>query len=173
MTQITKRRLFDAPTDAVWAVITDPDVYAAVAPNLSSVTILGGDGEGMVRECIDTDGNAWTESCTHWDEGRAFAVAVDVETSDFHRPWFARFEGTWSVDEGADGALVSMAFDFDTKYGPLGWLLGRYLTFKAGPLVEAIFDGWAAELDARLNDREPSATANASTDDRHTNRLYR
>jgi ribosome-associated toxin RatA of RatAB toxin-antitoxin module len=174
MSQITAHRRFDAPTDVVWAVVTDPDVYATVAPNLSSVTIREGDGEGMVRECIDTRGNTWTESCRYWEAGRGFAVAVDVETSDFHRRWFTRFEGRWDLEARPDGVLVTMRFDFDAKYGPLGSLLERYFQFKAPSLTEAIFDGWDAEIRARTVEREPPIEKpDAPHDGTRTNRRSR
>jgi ribosome-associated toxin RatA of RatAB toxin-antitoxin module len=172
--QIEASRLFDAPTDVVWAVMTDSDVYAEVAPNLSSVVILHGEGEGMVRECVDTDGNAWTESCHYWEAGRGFAVAVDVDTSDFHRPFFTRFEGRWELSEGGDGVLVTVQFDFETRYGPLGGLLSRYFQYKAGPLIETIFDGWCAEIDSRTGDAGPSSgPAESPAPGSHVNQLYR
>jgi ribosome-associated toxin RatA of RatAB toxin-antitoxin module len=156
MTRIETSHLYDAPVDVVWAVITDPDVYAAVAPNLSSIVIREGEGVGMVRECVDTDGNAWTESCHYWEPGRGFAVAVDVDTSDFHRRFFTRFEGRWALSAGDDGVLVTIQFDFDPRYGPLGGLLSRYFRYRAGPLIEAIFDGWRAAIDSRVVNPGPS-----------------
>jgi ribosome-associated toxin RatA of RatAB toxin-antitoxin module len=174
MTRIQASRPFDAPADVVWAVITDPDVYADVAPNLSSIVILEGDGEGMVRECVDTDGNAWTESCHYWEAGRGFAVAVDVDTSDFHRPFFTRFEGRWELSAADDGVLVTVQFDFETRYGPLGALLSRYFRYRASPLIEAIFDGWGTEIDSRVGRPGPSnGSAESSKPETRVNRLYR
>jgi ribosome-associated toxin RatA of RatAB toxin-antitoxin module len=157
MTRITRHRSFDAPAAVVWAVVTDPDVYAAVAPNLTSVEILEGEGEGMVRRCVDADGNAWTEVCHTWEEGRGFAVAVDVGTSEFHRRLFSRFEGEWRLAERPDDVRVTVRFDFDARYGPLGWVVGRYLAYRAPPMVEAILDGWATEIDARRDGPNPPA----------------
>lgn len=174
MTQITSQQLFDAPADIVWEVMTDSDVYAEVAPNLSSVTILEGEGEGMIRSCVDTEGNAWTESCHYWESGRGFAVTVDVETSNFHRRWFTRFDGRWELTEHSDGVQVTIQFDFETKYGLLGSLLTRYFRYKAAPLIEAIFDGWRTEIESRVAEPEHSTEGTASpTPETHTNRLYR
>jgi ribosome-associated toxin RatA of RatAB toxin-antitoxin module len=174
MARIETSRLFDAPADVVWAVITDSDVYAEVAPNLSSIVILDGEDEAMVRKCVDTNGNAWTESCHHWEAGRGFAVTVDVDTSDFHRPFFTRFEGRWELSERNDSVLVTVQFDFKTRYGPLGALLSRYFQYKAGPLIEAIFDGWRAEIDLRVVEAGPSNGSAKSTEPgTHTNQLYR
>lgn len=158
MGHIERDRHFEAPASLVWDVVTDPDVYEAVAPNLTRVEVVSGTGEGMVRRCVDTDGNEWTESCRRWDENRSFAVAVDVADSEFHRRLFTRFEGVWTLSEDADGVRVTMAFDFDARYGPLGALLARYLSYRAGPLMTAIFDGWADEIQSRLDASDEPAT---------------
>lgn len=149
----------DAPAPLVWDVVTDPEVYADVAPNLAEVTLLSDPGPGMERRCVDTAGNVWTETCTRWEDGRAFAVAVDVETSDFHRRWFSRFEGTWACEERADDVIVTIAFEFETRYGPLGSLVAKGVEWKGASIVEAIFDGWENEIRTRL----------APTDGRETN----
>ena len=174
MTSITSQRLFDAPADIVWAVMTDLGVYAAVAPNLSSAVVLHGEGEGMIRKCVDTKGNAWTELCNYWEAGQGSAVAVDVETSEFHRSFFTRFEGRWELTERDDGVLVTMAFDFDTKYGPFGALLERYFQYKAIPLIEDIFDGWSAEIETRLAKSErPDESMALSEPETRANQIYR
>lgn len=174
MTRITRHRSIDAPAEVVWDVVTDPDVYAEVAPNLSLVEIVEGEGEGMIRRCVDTAGNAWTESCHRWDEGRGFAVTVDTESSEFHRRLFTRFEGEWSLSARENGVLITVRFEFDTKYGPLGWPLARYFEYKAPSLIEPIFDGWEAEIEARLAESSPRTSgAEASNDGKPTNRLYR
>jgi ribosome-associated toxin RatA of RatAB toxin-antitoxin module len=141
-------RVFDAPPDLVWEVITDTDLYAEVAPNLSRVEVLEGEGEGMVRECADTEGTAWTETCTAWEPGRRYAVEVHVEESPIHRPLFHSFAGEWAMEEREDGVLVTMRFDYEPRYGPFGWLLGKAGEREGGRLTRAIFDGWVYELEA-------------------------
>lgn len=174
MQRISGDRLFQAPRHVVWAVITDPAVYATVAPNLSAVEILAGEGAGMVRKCVDTSGNTWTESCFHWEERQQFAVAVDVASSDFHRRLFTRFEGEWRLTNERAGIRVTMEFTFDTKYGPLGSLLGQYLAYKARPLIDAIFDGWEAEIATRLPEPEPPVDiGNVPIGEPQSNSLYR
>jgi ribosome-associated toxin RatA of RatAB toxin-antitoxin module len=141
-------RLFDAPPAAVWTVITDFDRYAEVAPNLSRVDVLDGDGEGMHRACTDTDGRTWTETCTVWEPEHRYAVEVHVAESPFHRRLFHTFSGEWAMEPRDEGVLVTMTFSFLPRYGPLGWLLGRLLEREARRLTTPIFDGWARELDA-------------------------
>lgn len=152
MTTITMHRTVDAPAALVWDVITDHDLYAEAAPNLSTVEIVEGDGEGMVRRCVDTDGNEWLESCTRWEERRAFAVSVDVEHSDFHRKLFDRFGGKWRLSQADDGVRITIAFDFEPRYGPFGALISKFFAYKAPGIIEPIFDRWEAEIDARVED---------------------
>jgi ribosome-associated toxin RatA of RatAB toxin-antitoxin module len=150
MTRITTSRSVNVPAAVAWDVVTDHELYGDVAPNLSSVAVVHGADEGLVRRCVDADGNEWTETCTRWDEGRAFAVAVDVEGSPFHRRLFTRFEGEWRVEERPEGALVTVEFDFDPRFGPLGVLVSRYVEYRARALVGVVLDDWAAEMSSRV-----------------------
>lgn len=150
MSRLTFDRRIDAPADVVWDVVSDPDIYAEAAPNLDSVEVLEGEGVGMVRRCVDTNGNEWTERCTEWVDESGYAVSVDVADSDFHRRLFHRFEGEWTLSETAEGVVVSMAFEFEPRFGPFGRLLSRYFAYRAPSLVEAIFDCWEAEIGARV-----------------------
>lgn len=152
MTTISYHRTVDAPAALVWDVVTDHDLYAAVAPNLTTVEVLEGEGRGMVRRCVDTGGNEWTETCTRWDDGETFAVSVDVAGSDFHRRLFDRFEGEWRVTERDDGVTITVRFEFDPRYGPLGALISRFFEYRAPGIVEPILDGWEAEIASRLAD---------------------
>jgi hypothetical protein len=44
--------------------------------------------------------------------------------------------------------LVTMRFDYEPRYGPFGWLLGKVGEREGGRLTRAIFDGWVYELEA-------------------------
>jgi len=151
MPVIERHRTVDAPIDVVWDVITDHDRYGEVAPNLASVEVIAGADAGLVRRCVDTDGNEWTEQCTRWEPGRTFAVAVDVATSEFHRSLFSRFEGEWRVEETPEGVLITIRFDFDPRYGPLGILITTVLRYKAPPIIDTIFDRWEVEIRRRVD----------------------
>lgn len=172
MTTISMQRTVDAPRAVIWDVITDQKLYGELAPNLSSVTVVGGAGEGMIRRCVDTDGNEWTESCTHWEERRAYAVSVHVEHSVFHRRFFTRFDGEWRLSEDDDAVRITITFDFDPRYGPFGLFISKYFEYKAPVIVETIFDGWEDEIRSRTLDETGTAT-----DETHTeggvNALYR
>lgn len=150
MPQLSARRSVSVPPSVAWEVITDHDVYADVAPNLVEIEVLEGEREGLRRWCLDTGGNDWTETVHHWDEGRSFGVTVDVANSAFHRPLFHRFEGHWGLTEEPSGVQLWTVFEYDTRWGPMGWLVSAYLKYRARGMLEHILDGWVAEMEARL-----------------------
>ncbi len=159
MPYIERHRTIAAPRADVWTVVTDHELYGEIAPNLASVDVVSGTGPDLVRRCTDTDGNVWTEGCTRWEPGEAFAVAVDIDGSDFHRWLVHRFEGVWRLDEGPDGIRVTIRFAFTPRYGPLGLLITKYLEYRGPPIIEAILDRWEVEIESRATpDRaEPNA----------------
>lgn len=173
MAQISVHRTVDAPAPVVWDVITDHELYGEVAPNLSTVEVLDGEGVGLIRRCVDTNGNEWTESCTRWEDGRGFAVSVDVEQSDFHRRLFSRFEGAWWLSEHEDGVQITMEFSFDPKYGPLGVLVSKFLEYRASPIVAELLDRWEAEIRSRVSDATAAERPDQDTLDGNPNALYR
>lgn len=173
MPTIRYQRTVDAPVSVVWDVITDHELYAEAAPNLTSVEIIGGEADTLVRRCVDTDGNAWTEACTRWEPERGFAVGVDVAASDFHRRLFTRFEGEWSLAAAPDGVEISIGFDFTPRYGPFGRLISWFLASRAPGIVEPIFDRWESAIDARRPFDESEAERPATGQPaRGSNALY-
>lgn len=169
MTKISLQRSVTAPLPVLWDIITDHTLYAEAAPNLSLVEVVEGDSKGMVRRCVDTDGNEWTEQCTRWDDQKGFAVAVDVETSEFHRRLFTRFAGEWCLEERVETVVITIEFDFEPRYGPFGVLISNFFERKAPGIVEAIFDRWEAEIESRLSRR--ATTTSSEAPDRPTTRV--
>lgn len=180
MERITHHRTVDAPLETVWAVVTDHQLYGAVAPNLASVEPVDGDGEGGVRRCVDTDGNEWTETITDWTPKGGYAVSVDVADSDFHRRLFHRFEGEWRLSEVESGVRITIEFAFEPKYGPFGRLITKVFAYKAPDIVAEILDAWEAEIanrqsGGREKDGESGPSSRSGPDgvDGPTNALYR
>lgn len=112
-----------------WDVLVDPATFAAAAPNLRTVDLPdGGIHEGAPRHCVDTSGRAWTETRTRYVEGETYTFAVDVQNSLVHRRLFESFSGTFGVEPVEAGSRISMCFDYEPRYGPLGRLLVRAVT---------------------------------------------
>ena len=146
---IERIRVFEAPRDLVWSVVSDTGSYHEVVSTLSHTEVVSGHGQGMVRHCRDTKGREWNETCTVWEEGETVQMTVDVDTypSSF-RAIFSRVVGTWSVATTAGGTAVTMRFDGETKMGPIGKAavaaMGRETVFGS------IVDGYEDQIRQRL-----------------------
>lgn len=147
-------RHVNAPASSVWPLLTDHALYGRLAPNLSSVEILEGEGVGMRRRCHDTLGRGWNETCTVWEEGRRFAVAVD--TSDYPYP-LATMQGRWAVEPGAEGSVITMRFEFTPRPGPAGGLFAIVMLAAFRPVLHRIMRGWESQLAGDVHAPAPAA----------------
>jgi hypothetical protein len=149
MYTIEASRLVHAPASVVWAVISDQEYFGIVAPNLSSVQVLSGHGQGMRRRCTGSDGDAWEETCLLWDEGQRYRFEVD-----HHSPTYplSKMIGTFGLEEQADGVRIILRFDYIPKFNPpvVGWLVNQLARRSGLTMCEAIFDGWEAAIHQRL-----------------------
>ncbi len=111
------RKQITAPKAKVWEVISDVGNYHQYATGLSSVTIVSGKGQGMVRSCSDEQGS-WQETCTAWDEGTSYSFDVDTG-SGFPYP-FKVFNGTWTVND-LNGHTSELLISFEYQF-PFRWM---------------------------------------------------
>jgi len=130
----------DAPAERAWAVVTDHELYGRLAPNLGRVEVTTTNGPDLARRCTNRRGRGWRESCTLWDDGRRFAVAVD--TSDYPYP-LQVMKGSWSVDPiAAARSRLGMTFLFQPRPGLRGRLF-VWVMHAAFPVVlPRILRGW-------------------------------
>ncbi len=132
-----------APASSVWPLLTDHELYGRLAPNLSRVEVLDGEGEGMRRRCTDTRGRGWDETCTMWEEGHAFAVEVD--TSDYPYP-LTTMRGRWAVEPRGAGSVISMRFEFTPRAGLVGGVFAIAMLGAFRPVLHRIVRGWERQL---------------------------
>jgi ribosome-associated toxin RatA of RatAB toxin-antitoxin module len=149
---IEARRVLPAEPRAVWSLVSDLAHYADFAPGLSFSRVLCGHGLGARRECGDYRGRTWTERCTLWQDGRAYAMEVDTAAEDYPFPLKA-LRGEWYVTPTGNGTEMAMRFDFTPKGGVLGEMLAALSARRARRDIEAVLD----RLDKAV--RTGSATA--------------
>lgn len=96
-----------ASASTMWRALADLPAIARYASNLQESTLVGeGDsGLGATRRCVNTAGQAWTETCTAWEPGRAFTIRFDTTAKGFPFPVRAMIGG-WTVEPTAQGSLV-------------------------------------------------------------------
>lgn len=146
----TVKRAVDAPSDVVWAVMTDHPGYADVASNLSKVEVLAGNGVGMERRCYGNKGETWRETCDLFEDGRAYGFTVHTEATDYPYP-ISDLHGRWSVSAKGTGS----EFSIDIEAKPKGGLLLRALFRLAArrqftAVLIDLADAWAERMEREV-----------------------
>lgn len=138
---LTARAVTQASAERVWQVMSHQEAYADVADNISKVEITSGSGDTLERRCFDNDGKSWNESCTLWDEGRAFAFRVHTEAPDYPYP-IAALAGEWSLSPVADGTQIQMVFHVTAKPGLMNGLLFRLMAVPFSSVCDRLLQRW-------------------------------
>ena len=137
-------RIISAPKEKVWKVISDVGNYHKYATGLTGVSIVSGEGEGMIRSCSDELGT-WKETCTAWDEGSSYSFNVDTN-SGFPYP-MRKMSGTWSVKEiDENSAELLVAFEYQLQYRWMNWIFSEatYEAFNNGN--KTLLDNWEERI---------------------------
>jgi ribosome-associated toxin RatA of RatAB toxin-antitoxin module len=142
-------RFVKAPSEIIWAVISDVEGYARHAPNLERTFIVSGEGVGMRRHSVDARGAEWDEVCTVWEEGSRYAMQADTSTYPYP---MRHMTGTWGMEDRPSGTVIYMQFDYQPKFDlPI---IGKYIDNRSyRPAFEEIsrqlMDNWEAEIHNR------------------------
>jgi hypothetical protein len=160
---ITATNETEVPAEKVWAVMRQQERYADVADNLRSVSIVEGQGIGLIRECSDTRGNHWKETCTRWQEGEGFAFRVHTDAQDYPYP-IAELSGDWSVTDHGQVRQIKMTFQAKAKSGLLNKLAFRLIATPFAPVCDRLLRNWIGvmkndQIDIRQHQVQKNRTA--------------
>lgn len=114
----------EATPDAIWSVLGRFMHIDEFAPSVISVDALtkGHVGIGAQRRCHFDNGTSMAEEVIEWQPKQGYRVRLfDVEAMPLN-------EATAGIDIsplGAGRSRVTWSFDYEVKYGPLGWLMGQ------------------------------------------------
>ena len=158
-------RTVNGSADRAWRVVSDVARFAEVAGTLHRSEIVSGSGAGMVRRCEDTHGVCWLETCTRWEEGRAYAFEVNTIVPGYPLP-LKTMRGDFEVDS-VNGArsMIRVRFTFVAKGGwPTELLLALVFATRGDILVGDILARWSQRIEsledhARLHRDSPGGAA--------------
>lgn len=120
----------------LWNAVADHELFGTLARNLDRVEVVSGDGTDLVRRCVATNGDSWTEQCTIWEPGRQHAVEVD--TSAYPYP-LSQVGCLCYVDSAT--SRVGLVFQAQARSGLPGQAM--MLALHLGrPLLVRIVRGW-------------------------------
>lgn len=127
-----------------WSLISDLGGYAAVASNIDQVKIISGSGEGMQRVCSHGE-ESWTETCTLWEEEKAYSFTVDTAAPDYPYP-FRSLKGTWEIRSANDQETeIVMTFAFEFNRWIQNVLIYPFMKNQFKKICEEILDRWEAK----------------------------
>lgn len=141
MARYARTETIDAPSDRVWQVVGD--VTGTENGHLKSQEVISGEGQGMVRRCVDTKDRDWTETCTLWRTGERYRFEVDTAAHPLPMRSMAA-EVNCTDQNGATS--VELIFDYQFALGPLT----RIMNVIAKPVLARIaaqnFKTWRRQV---------------------------
>lgn len=150
MSVVEVSRVVEVDAATAWRIVNDQQYFGEVSPGLSRVEIVSGHGTEAVRRCWDKKGNYWDESCPVYLEGRTVTFQIDPSTHPL-RLLIRRITGTHEVDPvPTGGTRVALRFDFQLRYGPIGWALTQLALPGVRASAIAVVDGWRKRMLAEV-----------------------
>ncbi len=125
MTKLSHTHRIQAKPEQIWPALADVGYVHHWHPKVKASPVLSDHAEGLgaTRRCEFYDGTSVVEEVVAVSPERF----VSVRLSEFSMP-LNHADGTISltpVDAGTTD--VTIAFEYDTKFGPIGWLMDRVM----------------------------------------------
>jgi len=145
------QRTLDIPatSDAIWAVIGRYMHINEFAPQVTSVDALttGDNGIGSKRRCHFENGTSVVEEVTTWKPNHSYRVRL----SEMDAMPLKQAEAELSLTPMLNGhTRVTWSFDYQVKFGPLGWLLGQtMMKLMMGKILDGNLKGLAYRVGAK------------------------
>ncbi len=125
MIHFKRTRTIDASPQAVWAVLGRFMHIDEFAPLITSVEALtGGEtGLGSKRRNHFENGTSVVEEVTDWQHELGYTVQLsEMDAMPLHKA-----SSQILISPAGAQSSVSWSFDYQVKFGPLGWLMGQTL----------------------------------------------
>ena len=111
-------------------------------PTICCIAVLSSD----ILARANRGGDEWSETCTVWDDGHQYDIAVD--TSDYPYP-LAEMRGSWSTG-ATSPAVVSMDFRYRPRPGIRGRLFAAAMQAAFPMVLGRIIRGWRQAAASRV-----------------------
>lgn len=143
MARYARSEIIEAPRDRVWAVVGD--VTATENDHLKLQEIIAGEGQGMVRRCVDAKDREWTETCSRWVDGERYRFEVDTAAHPLPMKSMAA-EVSCMVERNA--TRVELVFDYDFALGPISAVANLMAKPALARIAKQNFATWRRQVAA-------------------------
>ena len=142
---LLQKTVVHADRESCWQVIADLENYHKLAPNIDAVRILSGSGKGMVRSCSHGE-NSWSETCTLWEKGTAYAFEIDTNAPNYPYP-FKKLSGHWQLT-AISPSQTELSLTFKVQYAIriYNLLLHPFAMYKYTRIVEELLSNWKKQV---------------------------
>ena len=139
---LTVQRRMAAPTQSVWALLSDFPNLASHWSGLRSTRAIGDQTSGVgARRHVELKPlGSMDETATAWEEGRR----IDTENQPSASVPFSRAASSLRLEPDGNGTLAT----FDYRYVPRGGPLGRL----TGPLIDRMLTGTFTDMLAAVDE---------------------
>jgi hypothetical protein len=131
-----------APRDDVWAHLADFGGIMRFNPNVtkSYSTSANNTGHGASRTCeLTFPGATVDERIAEWNEGESMVVEI---YGGEKLPPIENVQVLIAVAGDDESSIVTATMSYDTKYGPIGWVMDKLIVSrKFGRAFAGIFAG--------------------------------
>ncbi len=142
MTSLTARVQIDAPRDVVWDALADFGGTWKYNPNVTTSRSLteANHGVGAERHCdLTFAGASVEERIVEWDDAGSYAVEL---FGGEKMPPMKNIIARLSVTEQDGHTIAEGTMTYDTKFGPIGWVMDRLMISRRfGRAWQGIFAG--------------------------------
>jgi hypothetical protein len=113
------------PRTEVWEKLRDLTLAHNYVPGVKAVRIdtAQREGVGASRTVTMENGSEMQETVEEWTEGHGFLIRLHKGDKPA-MPIFRRFYFRYRIDDDGDGTVFSPAMIYETRFGPIGALLG-------------------------------------------------
>ena len=115
------------PIADVWARLRDLTLAANYVPSVKSVRMDtdAAEGVGASRTVFLNDGSDMQETVEEWTDGGGFLLRLHKGDKPA-MPIFSAFQFRYEIeDDGAGATIFRPALLYKTRFGPIGWAIGK------------------------------------------------
>jgi hypothetical protein len=116
------------PRAQAWEKLRDLSVAHNYVPGVTAIRIdtAQREGVGASRTVTMQNGSEMQETVEEWTDGHGFLIRLHKGDKPA-MPLFSRFYFRYRIDDDGDGTMFSPAMLFETRFGPIGALLGKVI----------------------------------------------